>query len=361
MPKTCNNRSEQDFVFSEEAPFNSTAIAFGDLRSQLGLSLSSSQYGAFFSEFLSSFPLLNEELQRTFWRNRNVLEVSLHIDNMLALTSGSQNSFMIGKKRATSQRIGKALKSLTGGRAFMCQLKSEDSDFSVLQQRMIFLGCNMECLRSSLATWVYHNPNYADSVWKPSLDGGGGSGLESFSFRTSDSFANCMRGDDWDVLMGERYIQMRLLWEPKNYLLNMLPAEGISPERPEAIILCLLSFPAIQCTIVEVEEDTHVKSVNSCEGVAVAMDQRVQFVHVSLSVPFGRQPIYVAAHLQSDGAGSIEAIASLCGEGEFLWESWRDDFISRLAGASEWQRQNGLSFSSVAKTEQSIAEGRRTA
>lgn len=202
----------QEFVGLKNATFNSTAIAVENLRSQLGMSLSTSHSGQFFSEFLTSFLLFKGVLQRTCWRNRNVLEVCLHIDNMLAVTVGGHSPFMIRKKKETSKRITAALKGLgisdlkepyhcsenttakTGGahvkaafqtndeenipghdygldsfnssrdlaretELFLYQLVNEDSEFTVLEQRMTFLGCSMESLRSALATWAHLNPN----------------------------------------------------------------------------------------------------------------------------------------------------------------------------------------------------------
>lgn len=103
----------------------------------------------------------------------------------------------------------------------------------------------------------------AKSVWTPSLEKLGGTPSEIYSFRTSSSFAKCMRTGHWDKLMDERYVQMRFLWELQNYFLSMLPVEGISPDRHEANILCLLSFPAVEIVIVDVEEDSRTSSTKT--------------------------------------------------------------------------------------------------
>lgn len=51
----------------------------------------------------------------------------------------------------------------------LSELTCTNSKFSLLDQRLTFLGCVMEFLRSSLAQWVHLNPNAAQSVWSPSL------------------------------------------------------------------------------------------------------------------------------------------------------------------------------------------------
>lgn len=102
---------EQGFDVGK-APFNSTGVAIDNLRAQLGLSSHGCQCRISFSDLMSSFPLFKGALPRTFWGNRNILEVSLHIDNVLALTAGSQHRFMVVKKRETGERIPCALQGM---------------------------------------------------------------------------------------------------------------------------------------------------------------------------------------------------------------------------------------------------------
>lgn len=61
-----------------------------------------------------------------------------------------------------------------------------------------------------------------------------------------------------------------------------------------------------------------------------------------MPVPLGPQEIHVSAHMKRDGHEAIIVSVSLCGEGNFAWESWRDCFSSRLGNVSKWQQQNGL-------------------
>lgn len=104
--------TEQEHVRAEKAPFNSTRIAVQNICSQLGIPSSVSDSNPFFSRFLTCFPLFKTGLDRIFWRNRNILEASLHIDNMLALSAGAQYQFMSDKKRETSKQISDAMDGL---------------------------------------------------------------------------------------------------------------------------------------------------------------------------------------------------------------------------------------------------------
>lgn len=94
------------------SPFNATRIAVENLRSQLGISSSGSDPCSFFSHHFNCFSLFKKSLQRRFWRNRNVLEVSLHINNMLARSADAQYRFMNKKKKETEKRISDALDGL---------------------------------------------------------------------------------------------------------------------------------------------------------------------------------------------------------------------------------------------------------
>ncbi len=47
----------------------------------------------------------------------------------------------------------------------------------------------------------------------------------------------------------KRYVQMRLMWELQNYFRQIAATEGVGPDRAEAIILCILSFPGLQVDV----------------------------------------------------------------------------------------------------------------
>lgn len=94
---------------------------------------------------------------------------------------------------------------------FLYQPVNDDSEFALLVQRLTYMGCSMESLRSSLAKWVHGNPLCTESVWSPSLRQQGSSELEMFSWETSESFAECMKCDDWEKVLKESCVQMRLL------------------------------------------------------------------------------------------------------------------------------------------------------
>lgn len=241
---------------------------------------------------------------------------------------------------------------------FMYQLISNESDFSVLEQRLTFLGRTMACLRSSLACWLQSNQNCSQSVWTPSLKEAGRSPTEQFSFRSSASFSCILFGlyrGDWKWRMDKRYVQMRLLWELQSYFLNRLPSEGISPDRHEAIILCLLSFPVIECHVIQEEaEDSELSVIDTGESLSLSLESGIKDIKLPLSIPLAPQPIHISVLLRPVGQSTVDVIVFLCGKCEFEWERWRNDFTSRLEGVRKWQQQNGLDNTPVIETEERI-------
>ncbi len=161
-------------------------IPMENLRKQLGFSDQSH-----FSLTRFKFPLLRNLSKMTLWGNRNVLEVSCHIDNWLALHAGEQVSYMVknvpwiaencllGSKSPKNniKRAGRSPRSedvLTNNFdlercKFLCQmaiLKPEDAH---LDKSMTFLGCSMEVLRSSLAKWTENAGTADEWMWTPPI------------------------------------------------------------------------------------------------------------------------------------------------------------------------------------------------
>lgn len=160
--------------------------------------------------------------------------------------------------------------------------------------------------------------------------------------------------------MRDRHIQMRLLWELQSHFLDLLPEEGVSPERHEAIILCLISFPVVNFTVRE-NENCVLSSVTNRDGVCIEVQERTSIAHISISVPHGPQLVHVAVSIRSVGQGHIKLSAAVSGEGSFIWEDWRNGFSACLAVVSKWQKRNGLECVPLLQTERSIGYGVRSA
>lgn len=156
----------------------------------------------------------------------------------------------------------------------MYQLAGSDAEAALLEKRIIFLGGSTGNLRSSLAFAMQNNPGAEASVWSPSLSEEKGTGRRGlFSLRASESFSRCMRREAWYKDLGDRHVQTRLLWELQSYFQGMIPVEGLSPERHEAILLCLLSFPAIDFTVIEEGGGHELNAKRTREGVHIAFEK----------------------------------------------------------------------------------------
>lgn len=224
------------------------------------------------------------------------------------------------------------------------QLPCEDSEAALLEQRITFLGCSMECLRSSLAVWVQKNPRALESIWSPELrEDAEKNRQDQFAFRASDSFSRCLGKQNWCIRANDRHVQMRLLWELQNYFQSVIPEEGLSPERHEAIILCLLSFPAIEFVVGEDRIDCGLTVDNTADGVNIAYQHTKQAAHISLCVPLAPQEFGVAVRQELTGKGEIKVSVLLSGEGRFYWELWRNDFLLVLKNRGNGKRATAWS------------------
>lgn len=116
--------------------------------------------------------------------------------------------------------------------------------------------------------------------------------------------------------MGDKYAQMRLLWELQNYFPNLFPEKGISPERTEAIIVCLIFFPVVRFNIEE-DEVSGFSSMSSHDMVCIEMKPQQSSISLSLPVPEGPHPVHVVVHLNRVEEGEVGVRLSLCGEGKF--------------------------------------------
>ncbi len=163
-------------------------IPFENLRKQLGFSAAND-----FTMRRFKFPLLQHVRKNTLWGNRNVLEVSCHVDNWLALCAGEHISYMAKHipwmpqkclAKSISNSPSESNPDVSFGNAsvgntqamnidierckFLCQLTSLEPEDSHYEMSLTFLGCSMEMLRSSLAKWTENVPEQIESNWLPS-------------------------------------------------------------------------------------------------------------------------------------------------------------------------------------------------
>ena len=139
---------------------------------------------------LRSFPLLRDCPSSTLWCSRNVLEVSLCKENLMALYRGANTCYMTehasGLKNRCAWRAVEAEQSVEhnemsekGGcmqarmysaqcevvnESSMYQFSVEEPDYKLMEQRISFLGCSIECLRTSLGKWASRNMQHDETA-----------------------------------------------------------------------------------------------------------------------------------------------------------------------------------------------------
>lgn len=158
-----------------------------------------------------------------------------------------------------------------------------------------------------------------------------------------------------------RHVQTRLLWELQNHFRGLIPHNGVSPERPEVIILCFLSFPAIDFVVDEDAGDGQLHTKHTAHGVNIAIHPLKQDYKIHLSIPLGPQEVHIVVQIELLPPMGVEVTAILRREGTFLWQSWSIDLATRLEEWRRLQEHDGLEFCEVTQTHESITQGMASA
>ncbi len=354
-----------------------------NLRKQLGFSKESD-----FSLCRFRFPLLRNIHQRILWGNRNLLQISCHIDNWLALCAGEQAAYMVKHVPWMDRKcLGDTMNGMTAGQSagagaangvisssldlerckFLCQMamvKPEDSHFD---KSLTFLRCSMEMLRSSLCKWMEKAEHVDESTWKPN---------QSFEnecenivqFTASEDLSACLRCVENISNLTERYVQMRVLWELQDHFHGQLPECGAAPNSLEAIVLCVLSFPAVSMEIREISRSKVVSKIMERREEHCVLDMEmkddpkfdIEDFEYAVRASCGPQDLFVTVSFSSVNGNSIPLVsAKICRIDEaqfssFEWQAWRDSFYGRLEGTRKMQEQLGIAHLPVLRSTSNI-------
>ena len=352
-----------------------TGFPLFNLSAQLGFKGISKKFLQYFSH-----PLLRNSIDKTLWENRNVLELSAHIDNWLALRSGDKTSYMMQQIQNSEQKyLLRNIESVRDSasvneRVFETskQVKTDSTmfQFSLIEPEhhnfehsMTFMGCSMETLRSALARWVEKNDGNQVSTWNPKID------FEklnkSFVFRASEDLQCCLKSVESKSGLDEKYFQMRLLWELQSYFharMSRNTKNMPGPKDTESMILCILSFPSV---IIKTERSRDVarnskRRTSCCLQVEEGNDHLFDAQNYTFHILAGCGPQDVEVHVSFNVTTELYVTVNLCCKEAsqiFSWEAWRNSFLGRLEGAGSWQVDWNLPSVPVLKTEESIAAG----
>lgn len=347
----------------------------GNLSSQLGFS-------GVANELLQQFshPLLKDTENCELWRNRNVMELSLHIDNWLALRAGDKTRYMMdqmgNKKRdflldsIDDTERKSSVADMVFERNVQLQIDQSMFQFSLIEPKhhnfehtMTFLGCSMESLRSSLARWTEQNEKDQLNMWNPRVNYEMQNKV--FSFKASSDLRCCIHSMKSRKQLECKYFHMRLLWELQSFFHAQI--EGSSsiiplPARLDAIILCLLSFPSLAIKVSKTNSSFQSDSVShSC---FIQMEEPTKQFDVSsykLYIQAGCGPQLISVHVSFRETENlficVEISTGERQEMSFSWEAWKNAFLGRLEGARKWQDSWGMSTTPLLRTKSPINSG----
>jgi len=359
----------------KSSDIDETGFPMVNLSRQLGFCNVSKSFLRYFSH-----PLLKTSYDRTLWENRNILELSAHIDNWLALRSGDEAKYMMKQMEnhvedyllrhieATCDPTSKFKMVYERNKHLqvdqsMFQFALIEPDNYNYEHSTTFLGCSMEVLRSSLARWTANNEETQLTSWNPNLDNGIRD--KTFHFKASEDLSCCVKSLENVDSLQEKYFHMRLLWELQSYFHARMSREhkqSPGPMDAEAIILCILSFPSIliradccassglvsqnrnSCCINIDEESEHL----DIEKYKIVIESGCGPQNVGVEVYFEMKPELLISICISSGRDPSNT---------FSWEAWRNAFLGRMEGARSWQMDWNLPNIPVTNTEDTISAG----
>ncbi len=334
-------------------------------------------------------PFLRNISKFKLWGNRNILEISCHVDSWIALCAGEQTSYMVKNVPWMARKL--SLETLKcepspgneGDQSSMdkvvdesiefencrllCQMAVVKPEYSHLEKSTTFLGCSMEMLRSSLAKWAEKNGGDDEGCWKPCLfpydDVHGFDKVWHLDrFNASVDFTSCLRSLRSFSDMSKRFVKMRVLWELQNHLQTHLPEEGIAPNRGEAIALCMLSFPAVSIDAArKPSQDDCFVDLKLEDEALLGIDDYGYVIRASS----GPQDLELRVSFKRrEDISNVEISISICemdtgSVTHFDWEVWRNAFYGRLEACRRWKKKQEMPTVSLIRTTQRITSGIR--
>ncbi|KAI0563920.1 Sel1-repeat containing protein [Gracilaria domingensis] len=386
--------------------FKTTDPALENLRDQLGFTNEDDSLGPRDSIHISrlcSFPVSDHCLTLRSDTNRLVMKVGELIDVWMSLTAGEQYEFLLSiddgwetlclsDSQSTAGFRGNTSKSMANSSHYaalnmvpneslftvqkevenarlMIQFAKTGHKYDHLDQTITFMGYSMECVRSNLARWLHRHPEARPDVWVPRIEYAERNPL--MSNRVVD-ISDIMKGFMTEVTTGKekayflrKGVQNLLIWKMQTEFQRILlepqmetNTSGSGPSSEILMMLCILSFPALQ---VDISEEIK-KPPTSPSSPFRGRNQKnfiASSVRINVRPSCAPQRLFVGFHCETR-EDHFSAFAVLGREDRrsdqhFLWESWRDSFTARLLAMSDWQKEHSLPYTDVMKSPPNIS------
>lgn len=223
-----------------------------------------------------------------------------------------------------------------------------------------FMGCSMEYVRRKLEMWAGANLRDQAKVWEPRMDLDARAVAGVRIELSEDLSSELVRAEHADYVM-RRGVQVRLVWEIQQALVGEVMNGQSGPEKKEMMLLCILSYPGLQVSVVEehqafeswgesVEVETSSDTCmipldklwkrkrRSSVGRSGRRDRPVGRWRVQIRAARGPQDVGVGMGFWVQEERTVVASVALFGGTDlrgdlFKWEWWRDAFEGVLEAA----------------------------
>ncbi len=185
----------------------------------------------------------------------------------------------------------------------------------------------------------------------------------SVTFSASDDTTECLRSVNCISHLTERYVKMRLLWEIQNRFHSDLPEQGVSPNSLEAMVLCVLSFPAVSMDIKEAPSSDRASKIRRRREERVVdlfekndYEFRIDDYEYDIRASCGPQNVSINLSFSSadEHNNIVLSVRIFPAEGSrllsFDWQAWREAFYGRLEGSRLQQENLGMETQKVLPT-----------
>lgn len=281
---------------------------------------------------LSGLPFGKEMVSHVLWAgqnrpNRLVLQVSVHVDNWIALECG--NSFNCLKYEPSEEDSVFQKQKLMEIARRNYELSMSKDNFPQTKHMASFIGCVMESTRSLLAWYCKGDKFLDDTKWSfPVLK-------DSVTLLASKQLIDCLikhatQGDSKSARINKS-LQMRILWELQFRTREYITIQNdLGPQSIAVMMLCILGFPSMNLICGQKHRTMSIKVE------AVNAPQKI-FIHVTLD-------------LSNDKSKEFNLkLVSLARSQKFEWQEWRDAFEGRMVAQHDWRREIELTKSEIFK------------
>ena len=355
-----------------------------------------------------AFPFVHRTYGKLLWEQKTVLQVSVRIDNWIALSVGEELQSLLTNEKVLEEfnsdpdtedqdqeeelnqsALGKINEDALNSEEKIDQTifkRHEKLETTRLQYQLVqhaknhheqglsFMGCVVETIRSKMAEalpQLYAKESNSPKDWEPQIpdEKVKVDFSEQLSKQLSKFFTVCNNKETLEGPFISYSMKERLLWECQNAIywagqtieddkIQRISSKSRPQESMRMMMLFILGYPSItiETMCVNQDDDDHALVVALLRPVAAPQD-------IQIRVTLNRGTNGASHDDEHDIIGILEIVRTAgnhnisANDLTFQWQAWRDAFEGRLRGKAVWQRNHFMRNLRVHHTTMPITKG----